>query len=210
MKPKLLLTLIISLISLNIVAQKDLSHDLRDRSFMIKHFQAASKEFNIPVEILEGIGFVESHWVQRIPDTVHREGNMPPAYGVMGLRDDPYFGHSLIKAANLINESPEKLKTDALSNIRGAAALLRSYANEEISHRSSSSTPFRRLGDWKKVIEKYSGIPQPHIANVYSYEVYQILNKGYDAYGIKIKKESIDSTLLKDPLKKEKEHEIYQ
>lgn len=194
------------------MAQQALPVHLQDRSFMIEYFKTASQEYHVPVEILEAIGFVESQWVQRIPDTTRTDNHTPPAYGVMGLRDDSYFGHSLIKAAQLIHEPPEKLKTDALTNIRGAAALLQNLAQEEIKQSSEgrSSQPFKTLKDWKNVLEKYSGIPQPEIAEVYSYDVYHILSKGYHDYGIKIKKINIPSELLKDPLQENKDFIIYK
>ena len=187
----------LALICLSGTAQNN-SEQLHDRSFMIKYFENASREFHIPIEILEGIGFVESHWVQRIP-TNNEEGHMPPAYGVMGLRDDPFFGHSLIKAAKLINVTPDKLKTDALTNIRGAAALLRKYADEESKNKMNK---FLKLEDWKNVLERYSGIPQPKTAQIYSHDVYYILNQGYNQYGIKINKVQIKPELLVDPLSK--------
>jgi len=49
----------------------------------------------------------------------------------MGLRDDDWFGHSLVKAASLIGETPEQLKTSPVSNIRGGAAVLASLADDE-------------------------------------------------------------------------------
>src|SRR5206468_592147 len=97
--------------------------------------------------------FVESHWVQRVPDNNDGE-HQPPTYGVMGLRDDNYFGHSLKQAAKLIKTKPAKLKATnaagALANIRGAAALLRKYGNEEIKRGKS----LQKLEDWNTVIAR--------------------------------------------------------
>ncbi len=197
MKTKLFFATMLTLICLNGMAQNN-SEQLQDRSFMIKYFMKASKEFKVPIEILEGIGFVESHWVQRIP-TNHGGEHMPPSYGVMGLRDDSFFGHSLIEAAKLIHATPDKLKTDASANIRGAAALLKKYADEQSKNKK---TKFLKLEDWKSVLERYPGIPQPQTAQIYSHDVYYILNKGYNQYGIKINKVQIKPEMLVDPLLK--------
>jgi len=200
MKQKIFLLLSIILLVIEANAQNALSNNddeqMNNRSYLIKYFNDASKEFNIPIEILEGIAFIESHWVQIIP-TNNGENNMPPAYGIMGLRNDEWFGYSLNDAAKLIHVIPEKLKTDVQANIRGASALLKKYADEEIS---KTGKKLNKLEDWKNILEKYSGIPQSKVSQLYSRDIFYIISKGYDKFGIKINKVKIDTLLLKDPL----------
>ncbi|MEK7249582.1 MAG: hypothetical protein AAB209_04080, partial [Bacteroidota bacterium] len=67
---------------------------------LVPVFESAAREFNVPASLLKGIAFVETRWMHVRPETsFDSDRHMPPAYGVMGLRDDEWFGHSLIGAA---------------------------------------------------------------------------------------------------------------
>ncbi len=197
------LTNIIFLISINSFSQEKLisnnfsKQNLYDRSYLKPYFKEAAIEFNIPVEILEAIGFVESHWVQRFPDIVSK-GDIPNAYGVMGLRNDEYFGYSLIESSKIINCTKEDLINNPLQNIRGAAAFLRNIAESE----SLKGKIVYNYLDWIPVIEIYSGIPQSEVRKIYSTEVIKLLQTGYDNYGIKINKiENIEINIFNKEIK---------
>ena len=139
---------------------------------LMPYFQQASAEFQVPVEILMGVAYIESRWRQRIPD--ESDHHMPPSFGVMGLRNDAHFGHSLEKAASLIHQPVSGLKTNAFQNIRGAAAYLQ-FISQNINTNGQTMTD---PDSWEPVLEKYSGIQQADIAPVYGDEVYDILVKG--------------------------------
>src|SRR4051812_35274821 len=62
-------------------------------------FAAAALKYQVPVRVLQAIAYNESRWIQRIPEPTDGEPDMPTAYGVMGLRNDVFFGHSLVIAA---------------------------------------------------------------------------------------------------------------
>ncbi|MDB6122977.1 MAG: hypothetical protein JWQ71_1970, partial [Pedosphaera sp.] len=127
-------------------------------------FEQAAKEFNVPVDILQGVSFAETRWehLQWPPgETVSPENGMPRPYGIMSLWDNDYFGHSLLDAAKLIGKDPEELKSDPLQNMRGAAALLKKIYDE-------TPKPADAQGDeiesWRKAIVKYCGIPQAELS----------------------------------------------
>ncbi|MEI6853812.1 MAG: N-acetylmuramoyl-L-alanine amidase, partial [Bacteroidota bacterium] len=164
---------------------------LSDRSYLNEYFKEASMAYNIPVEILQGIGFVESHWIQRIPV---EDGDTPPSYGVMGLRDDEYFGRSLINASEISGLSVISLKSNARDNILGAAALLSEFKKKDFTNKGYN------LEDWNDAVQKYCGIPQPKLARLYAYDVFAVINSGFQNYGILINKKKIDPALLVDPL----------
>lgn len=126
-------------------------------------FARAGEEFGVPADLLRSIAFVESRWSN---DNVPA-GDMPAAYGVMGLRDDDWFGHSLRDAAAMIGRTPDELKNDPELNIRGAAALL------AILGRGAKS-----LEDWEGAVAKLSGIPQDDVARIYTYDVFNSLRTG--------------------------------
>jgi len=154
-------------------------------------FAEVASEFDVPVDILKAIAFVETRWKQRTPTAV--EGEMPPSYGVMGLRDDDYFGHSLAEAGKLLGINPEVLKLSARQNIRGAAAFLRRIADEQ---RQSGKQVTNKLESWKDVVAKYSGIPQTELAELYAYDVFRVLSTGYHLGGIEIEQRQIDLNMF--------------
>ncbi len=127
-------------------------------------FDAASAEFDVPVSILKAVAHAESRFQHLVPNPDRDDDAPPPAFGIMGLHDDPYFGSSLGLAAALIDRAPEELKNDPALNIRGAAALL-----HHLSGGASRQTP---LEEWEDAVVLYSGIPQPEIAEIYTYEVF--------------------------------------
>ena len=170
-------------------------------------FDEASQEFNVPVELLQAIAYAETRWRPHVPKgqkmkagdpvvELEEHGGMPPAYGIMGLHEDDYFGHSLSAAAALIRETPATLLSDTRANIRGAAALLSQY--------SARKTRFFPLEDWEDAVAKYSGIPQRDIAQVYTYEIFTAIRQGResDEYKIRQKHVEMEKVYGKEKLRK--------
>ncbi len=161
-----------------------------------KWFEEASAEFDVPVELLQSIAYTETRWrpivakghAKKNGEDFHEsdwhEGEMMPAYGIMGLRNDPHFGTSLNQAAALIREMPTKVATDTRTNIRGAAALLAQYGN-----RKTRDTP---LEQWEEAVAKFSGIPEREIAEMQSYEVLNAIKEGRGDKGYKVKQRKVD------------------
>jgi hypothetical protein len=148
-------------------------------------FAQAAKEFNVPVEILQGISFAETRWEHFIwpeGETVSPENGMPRPYGIMSLWDNEFFGHSLIEAAKLIGKTPADLKKDPLDNMRGAAALLRKLYDE---NKKPDGTTESDLESWRYAMAEYCGIPEPDLKHQHAFDVYHHLSEGYDQYGIK-------------------------
>ena len=161
-----------------------------------KWFEEAAAEFDVPVELLQSIAYTETRWRPIVPkghakkngedfqEADWHEGEMPPAYGIMGLRNDPHFGYSLNQAAALIREMPVKLVTDTRSNIRGAAALLAQYGN-----RKNRNTP---LEQWEDAVAKLSGIPEREIAEMQSYEILNTIKEGRGSGRYKVRQRAVD------------------
>jgi N-acetyl-anhydromuramyl-L-alanine amidase AmpD len=143
-------------------------------------FIQAANEFGVPADLLRSIAFVESRWTNHVPD-VAEEGAVPPAYGVMGLRDDDWFGHSLRDAAAMIGRTPEELKSDPELNIRGTAALL------AILGRGATS-----LEEWEAAVAKLSGIPQDEVARIYTYDVFNSLRTGRASDDYSVRAHDVD------------------
>lgn len=174
-----------------------------------QYFQEASKEFDVPVELLESIAYAETRWISHVPKgQIKKNGEpqieidpdphhgMPPSYGIMGLRNDTYFGTSLTQGAALIRVSPAIVMTDVRSNIRAAAALLAQYGA-----RKTRNFP---LEDWEGAVARYSGIPQPEVAQIYTYEILTAIRQGREDSGYKINQRHVEMEKVygKDKLKK--------
>lgn len=152
----------------------------REAQQLDRMFIKAADEFGVPADLLRSIAFVESRWTNHVPD-VAEEGAVPPAYGVMGLRDDDWFGHSLRDAAAMIGRTPEELKSDPELNIRGTAALL------AILGRGATS-----LEEWEAAVAKLSGIPQAEVARIYTYDVFNSLRTGRASDDYSVRAHDVD------------------
>lgn len=135
-------------------------------------FQNSANQFSIPVDIIKAVAYTETRFYHNIPSEEHQScAGIPHTYGIMGLRNDTWFGTSLLKAAELIKENPDSLISNAALNIKGASALLSSIADEVKISRSN-------LNEWKPVLEKYSGIPQDEVREFYSFDAFKVLFEG--------------------------------
>ena len=144
------------------------------------YFEISAKEYRIPVDLLKSVAYVETRFHNEIP-SAENENGMPPVYGIMGLRNDKWFGHSLIEGAKLIGADPNDVAVNESLNIQAAAALLSSFADSLKIDRTD-------VNNWRPVIEKYSGIPQAYVKPFYSYEVFNALSKGEALNGIRIQR----------------------
>lgn len=159
-------------------------------------FERAAAEFDVPVELLQGIAYAESRWQHHLPDAGEPHG-APPPFGVMGLRDDVHFRRTLREAARLIGQQPDALKRSAALNIRGMAALLRHYAPGK-----TRATP---LEQWEDAIAQASGIPQRDIAQMHTYEILAAISEGRSGSAFAVKPREVD---LESPYGRERLREL--
>lgn len=147
-------------------------------------FQFCGTQYDIPADLLKAVAYTETRFSHIIPHEDYQSYTQAPhAYGIMGLRDDDWFGYSLIEAANLIGYPKELLINNYQLNIQGAAALLSKLADEQNINRSN-------LNSWRSAVEKYSGIPQEDVKEFYSFDVFKVLSDGTETNGITIEKHS--------------------
>lgn len=112
-------------------------------SVMRRYFAEAAQEFDIPAELLEAIGQVESNWAQVGP-------SIDRGWGVMHLVQNEYID-TLTEAANVLGVTQQALKDDARQNIRGAAALLAKYAGED-------RKDFTTFEAWFDALKRFSAL----------------------------------------------------
>ena len=146
-------------------------------------FQNAAREFGVPWELLVSIAYAETRF-----DDHNWEPSSDNGYGLMHLVANPYV-QTLEMAAKLTGVSVDVLKTDTAENIRGGAALLRAYADEEGMGKSSQN-----LAAWYEVVARYSNASDPVVARLYADEVYRQLKSGFS--GVSRQGEAITVTAL--------------
>ena len=129
-------------------------------------FKAAAAEFDVPIDVLKAIGYVESQW-QMVAGEVEFEGIMP-AFGTMALR-----GPNLARGAVLLGAEEDAVKQTRALNIRAAAAVLGEKADIKGLDRAD-------LGAWAPAIAELSGIePESPAAMSYIHQnVYSLISNG--------------------------------
>jgi N-acetyl-anhydromuramyl-L-alanine amidase AmpD len=192
----LLLLAVLTLLALPLAAQSAGRSSLSTGAQQLdRWFDEAGAEFDVPSALLRSIAFVETRWthiatphaartLRHLDGTIEpsdreaADNDLPPVYGIMGLRDDDHFGHSLVDAAAFIGRTPEEVAADPRLNIRAAAALLHVLGGGK-----TAATP---LEQWEAAAAKFSGIPQESIARVYTYDVFHGIAEGRasDAYRV--------------------------
>lgn len=168
----------------------DYSHEPRE--MYEKYFEQAAEEFGVPADLLKGISFSETRWTHMrwaADDTASSCTGLPRVYGVMGLWDNSYFGFSLREAAELIGKDVQVLKDDPQQNIRGGAALLRKYYDEQPKPKGILKT---NILSWQNAVAKFSGFPQKDLAQERGLEVFSVLANGFEQDKISIKARLLD------------------
>lgn len=132
-------------------------------------FERAAKDFNVPRDLLVAIAYVETRFNDR-----RGRPSKDLGYGLMHLVENPE-AQTLVTAARALNKPKEALKTDAQQNIRGGAAILGSYADEQ----GLTGDNRQNLAEWYLVVARYSNSESDEIASLYADDIFSVLNKGF-------------------------------
>ncbi|HET6295623.1 MAG TPA: peptidoglycan recognition family protein [Kribbella sp.] len=143
---------------------------------LAKAFQSASTSYDVPREVLVGIGYAESHL-----DGHNGEPSQANGYGLMHLASNP-TNPTMSEASKLTGLPVEKLAKDSTANIQGAAAVLDSYADQV----GLAGSARKDLGKWYSVVAQYSHSADGPTARLYTDEVYRIIGLGVGAAGVSI------------------------
>ena len=130
----------------------------------------------VPRQLLLAITWVDSRLSMR-----GGEPSLDLAYGLSHLvdRDDAPAALSLARAARLTGQDPALLRTDALANARGGAALLREQA--ALLFAAYPDLHEERLSDWYQAVMRVSGSEVAVVADGFAQQVYAVLQGGLDA-----------------------------
>ncbi|MGS2619007.1 N-acetylmuramoyl-L-alanine amidase [Micromonospora sp. LZ34] len=132
-------------------------------------FDNAAARYDVPRDLLVALGHAETR--------LDGHGGAPSAsggHGVMHLVSNPAL-HTVDEAARLTGLSPAALRADSTANITGAAAVLRSYADQ------AGLTPAERrdVDEWYGSVARYGGATTPSVARLYADAVYDLLGTGF-------------------------------
>ena len=131
-------------------------------------FAAASSQYDVPRDLLVALGYSETR--------LDQHAGLPSAangFGMMHLVSNP-TNRTLDEAAELTGRSAAELKTRPEVNIHGAAAVLRSYADEL----GLTAADRGRIGAWYPVVARYGHTSSDETARLYADYVYQLLWQG--------------------------------
>lgn len=134
-------------------------------------FTAAAARYDVPRDLLMALGYAESR--------LDMHAGAPSAsggYGLMHLAHNPQV-RTLDEAARLTGLAQPALRTDPAANVLGAAAVLRSYADQAGLGASARKDANR----WYGSIARYGGATNPAVARLYADTVYDLLRTGFPA-----------------------------
>jgi hypothetical protein len=135
------------------------------RSSLKAEFESAAEEYEVPVELLLAMGYVNTLWEMPPPDaTDYEPGDLHGrgTYGIMQLAQNP-SRDTLGRAASLTELSEEELKNSREANVRGGAAVLTDIqgANKPVV-----------LNGWQEAVADYGD------TDLYAQEVFETLKSG--------------------------------
>ncbi len=138
-------------------------------------FDAASREYQVPVGLLKAVAYVETR-VSMLPGQASLSGG----YGVMQLSTRADW-NLLARAAQLTGADEARLKVDAAANVRGAAAVLRELFDK--AARSDASLRADEAGDWFYAVSLYPGFDSATDGQDYATDVFLRLEAGFAVQG---------------------------
>lgn len=177
------------------------------RAAFVQHFRTAYRQYPaIPAGTLEALAFVQSRWMHMLPEHDHQDeahNRMPAAWGVMGLYHGEGFADQVSEGARLLGVSADKVRTDPLTNILAAAALL----DAQIKRDHPQAGNLRTLKGAaltpeaiRPALARYAGYSASPLAggevdnfarNSFAFDVLLAQDRGVDDRGIKVPERAI-------------------
>ncbi len=153
------------------------ARDLQYYSSLLKEFEEAAEEYDVPWELLLAIGYVNTRWEMPMPeDSAYEPGDTHGrgAYGIMQLVQND-TADTLGEASRLTNIPEEELIADRRSNILGGAALLAESQGEKPATLGEWFGAIDGRGGNGKVFEAVAGIGA---GEIFAGQVFRVLKEG--------------------------------
>lgn len=136
-------------------------------------FDTAAGRYDVPRDLLVALGYAESR--------LDMHAGTPSAaggHGLMHLSSNPAV-RTLDEAAALTRLSPAVLRTEPAANVLGAAAVLRSYADQV----GLTAAERDDVNGWYGPVARYGGASEASVARLYADTVYDLLRAGFSERG---------------------------
>lgn len=158
--------------------EEDTSPPLNDGPVK-RAFENAAIAEGVPESLLLAVGWAATHWVHEVetPDVVDGEEDDGHHMGLFGIMQLGPRGqtNTLTLAAELLDQRVEVVRDELDWNVRGAAAVLRRYADEMYEGLDVESLD---LFAWRDVVVMWTGIDDPNFAYAAVEEIYATLRDG--------------------------------
>lgn len=162
-----------------------------ERSYYPAMFRAAYARYpRIPAGTLEALAYSQSRWHQLRPDRAGEppHGDMPRAWGVMGLYAGEGFADQVGEAAALLGTTPERIKQQPSTNILAAAVLLdrelRGTARDDAAL-AQALQRYAGFGDRSGAVDAYARAS-------FAFDVLLGVDRGVDDNGIRVPERAVD------------------
>ena len=145
------------------------------RSSLEATFEAAAREYQVPVGVLEALGFVETR--------LSVQPNLESNSGGVGLIQLSRRGgvDTLTRAMTLTHATEGQLRVDPKANVRGAAAVLRALF--DASRTTQPALDANAPGDWYVAVSNYPGFDSAMASADYATDVFLALERGFEVDG---------------------------
>ncbi|MET8311023.1 N-acetylmuramoyl-L-alanine amidase [Micromonospora sp. NPDC005173] len=132
-------------------------------------FDTAAARYDVPRDLLVALGYAESR--------LDMHSGAPSAaggHGLMHLASNTQV-HTLEEAATLTRLTRAALRAEPAANVLGAAAVLRSYADQA----GLTAAARDDVNGWYGPVARYGGASDASVARLYADTVYDLLRDGF-------------------------------
>ncbi len=153
------------------------AQDLQYYSSLLEEFEEAAEEYDVPLDLLLAIGYVNTRWEMPPPEaSAYEPGDLHGrgAYGIMQLVQND-TADTLGEASRLTDIPEEELIADRRSNILGGAALLAESQGEKPATLSEWFGAIDGRGGNGKIFEAVAGIGA---GEIFAGEIFRALREG--------------------------------
>ncbi len=131
-------------------------------------FDVAARSYDVPVDLLKAIAYVETGWHPAVPE---EEGDVdemgrPVAFGVFGLR-----GENLLRGAAAAGVDVEQVQTSTTANMSAAAARISELAG-------SLGVRGDDVSVWAPVVAQFAQSDDDEVRRAYTDDVMRVLATG--------------------------------
>lgn len=136
-------------------------------------FEQAAREYQVPIEILKAIAYVETRVSNPGP-----KASITGGYGLMNLVDRADW-EALPRGAAIAGVDVGRVKLDDAANIRAAAAFLRELADQSFSDYGDLNP--NDPADWFHAVSLFPGVESALQGADYAADVFQTIDRGFVA-----------------------------